>query len=95
MRQCNHGDGVRLFSDAPVVDIDTGCEGQTVYILCRRSSPEVILGMKLLTRSSLPENSTALQGVNHENRPAAVAAVLDTSGAVRVGAVPRREGTGR
>lgn len=60
MRQCNHSD-VRLFSDAPVVDVDTGCEGQSVRILCRRNLADVILGMKLLTRSSLPQNNTALQ----------------------------------
>jgi len=59
MRQCNHSD-VRLFSDAPVVDVDTGCEGQAVRILCRRNLSDVILGMKLLTRS-LPQNTTALQ----------------------------------
>lgn len=59
MRQCNHSD-VRLFSDAPVVDTDTGCEGQTVRILCRGNLDDVILGMKLLTRS-LPQNTAVIQ----------------------------------
>ena len=70
MRQCNHSD-VRLFSDAPVVDVDTGCEGQTVRILCRRNLSDVILGMKLLTRSSLPQNNTALQPIAASPQPTA------------------------
>jgi len=51
MRQCNHSD-VRLFSDAPVVDVDTGCEGQTVRILCRRNLSDVILGFELREASA-------------------------------------------
>ena len=47
--------------------------------------------MKLLTRSSLPENSTALQGVNHGNRPAAVAGVVDTGVPVYAGNNARGE----
>ncbi len=64
MRQCNHSD-VRLFSDAPVVDVDTGCEGQTVRILCRRNLSDVILGMKLLTRSSIPQNAATPKVTQH------------------------------
>lgn len=64
MQRSDHG-GVRLFSDAPVVDVDTGCEGQTVYILCRRNLSDVILGMKLLTRQSLPQNNATLKVGNH------------------------------
>lgn len=60
MQRSDH-DGVRLFSDVPVVDTDTGCEGQTVYILCQGNLADVILGMKLLTRS-LPQNVATLQG---------------------------------
>ena len=65
MRQCNHSDGVRLYSDAPVVDVDTGCDGQLVRILCRGNLSNVILSMRLLTRDSLPQNVTAKQGGNH------------------------------
>lgn len=70
MQRSDHG-GVRLFSDAPVVDVDTGCEGQKVRILCRRNLADVILGMKLLTRSSLPQNNTALQPIAASPQPTA------------------------
>lgn len=76
MRQCNHSDGVRLFSDAPVVDVDTGVEGQQVRILCRRNLSDVILGMKLLTRS-LPQNAATPKVVQH----AVVETVADKVGA--------------
>lgn len=69
MRQCNHSD-FRLFSDAPVVDVDTGCDGQPVRILCRGNLADVILGMKLLTRS-LPQNAAVIQPTTVAPQPTA------------------------
>jgi len=75
----------------PVIHID----GLSFNVRRRGGGTFGDLAAAYMSEISLPQNYTASKGVNHENRPAAVAAVLDTSGAVRVGAVPRREGTGR
>ena len=60
-----------LFHGIPVVDEHPGHHGQSVKVLCRGNLRDVIVGMKLLRRVSLPQNAIALQGVKHpfvENR---------------------------
>lgn len=47
-------------NDAPVVDTLV-FSGRVVNIRCRGNLSDVIIGMKLLTRRSLPVNAAALQ----------------------------------
>ena len=54
-----------LFHGVPVIDEHPGCHGQPVKVLCRGDLRDVIIGMKLLRRVSLPQNAIALQGVKH------------------------------
>lgn len=54
-----------LFHGIPVIDEHPGCHGQHLKVLCRGNLRDVIIGMKLLRRVSLPQNAIALQGVKH------------------------------
>ena len=64
MRHREHN-GVRLFSDAPVVG-SFQSNGRTILTLCRRNLHDAILDMGLLVEI-LPQNSITKQEVNHAN----------------------------
>ena len=50
-----------LFHGIPVVDEHPGHQGQPVKVLCRGDLRDVIVGMKLLRRASLPQNRATFQ----------------------------------
>lgn len=54
-----------LFHDIPVIDVRPGIHGQPVKVLCRGNLRDVIVGMKLLRRVSLPQNAITFQGAKH------------------------------
>lgn len=62
MLQQSH-DGVRLFSDAPVVD-SFSAGGRTILALCRRDYHQAIQDMRLLIEI-VPQKHTAFQGGNN------------------------------
>ena len=74
MQQCEH-DGVRLFSDAPVVG-SFELNGRTVLTLCRRNLDDVIRDMKLLVRI-VPRNADRIQP--HIQMPKSTTALQNTT----------------
>ena len=85
--QCREHNGVRLFSDAPVVD-SFQSNGRTILTLCRRNLDDAIRDMKLLVEI-LPQKSIAKQEGNHAKPVVGMAGAECTDGAASVGGVFR------
>lgn len=86
MQHSGEHNGVRLCSDAPVVD-SFELNGRTILTLCRRNLHDAIRDMKLLVEI-LPQNSIALQEVNHANPVSVGNAGVATGVAAVLGSVP-------
>lgn len=92
MQRYREHNGVRLFSDAPVVG-SFELNGRTILTMCERNLDDAIRDMKLLVEI-LPQNAIALQGGNHANRPTGVAGAVGPGAAVHAGD-PERGKAGR
>ena len=81
--QCREHNGVRLFSDAPVVD-SFQSNGRTILTLCRRNLHDAILDMGLLVEI-LPQNDITKQEGNHAKPVVGMAGAECADGASGVG----------
>lgn len=86
MRHREHN-GVRLFSDAPVVD-SFQSNGRTILTLCRRNLDDAIRDMKLLVEI-LPQNDTVFQEGNYGKPVVGMAGAECAVGASGVGSAVR------